>query len=52
MTTSIIFRPALRKQLRDRFALRRTETALRALSDRSLEDIGMNRADIDTMVGR
>ena len=52
MTSSIVFRPAFRSLLRERAALRRTERALRRLSDAALEDIGMNRADIDTMVGR
>lgn len=31
---------------------RETRIALNRLSERELEDIGMNRADIDTAVGR
>ena len=40
------------QQLRQRIAMRRTAAELRALSDASLDDIGMNRADIERMIGR
>ena len=47
-----ILRAGLSHQLRQRLVMRRTAAELRALSDQSLEDIGMNRADIETMIGR
>lgn len=40
------------QQLRQRIAMRRTAAELRALSDASLDDIGMNRADVDMLIER
>jgi uncharacterized protein YjiS (DUF1127 family) len=43
---------AFAAQIRRRLAMLRTAATLRGLSDASLEDIGMNRADIEAMIGR
>ena len=42
----------LRHRLDRWSARRRTGRELRALSEQSLDDIGMNRADIDTLIAR